>query len=219
LKSFSQARAQADVSITSLTLSEVKTKTIVPNTSATNVNDPAKKAVLMANDLKCIITVHNENDDDAYETKLVVVLPVEVSVSNLPANATVYTASPNSTFVGYVMVNLGHMYVGQNITIEFNLRNRNTEIRWVHMHSVRVRIRIPQTIIKKPSFKAMKRNLLFLVFMSAISRCAFAQPGYSADVSVASIAFTEIKIKQQPKLQSSTLAGAQPTTELIPLNI
>ena len=122
MKSFSQARAQADVSITSLTLAEVKTKTIVPNTSATNVNDPAKKAVLMANDLKCIITVHNENDDDAYETKLVVVLPVEVSVSNLPANATVYTASPNSTFVGYVMVNLGHMYVGQNITIEFNFK-------------------------------------------------------------------------------------------------
>jgi len=47
---------------------------------------------------------------------------VEVSVSNLPANATVYTASPNSTFVGYVMVNLGHMYVGQNITIEFNFK-------------------------------------------------------------------------------------------------
>ena len=121
-ETFSQARAQADVSITSLTLTEVKTKTVVPNTSATSVNSPTTKAVLVANDLKCIITVHNENDDDAYETKLVVVLPVEVSVSNLPPNATVYTASPNSTFVGYVMVNLGHMYVGQNISIEFNFK-------------------------------------------------------------------------------------------------
>ena len=127
---FSQERNQADVSISSVTLGMAPannnnatiSKPGVPTNTISNPNasQAVKNSRLMASsDLKCTITVHNENDDDAYETVLVAVLPVEVSVLSIPANATVHKNVPGSPFAGYITFNLGHMTVGQNITVEF----------------------------------------------------------------------------------------------------
>jgi len=118
-KSFSQARWQADVSITSVTIAPASIKKVPRPTD--NINKPTEKVVQAVDDnLKCTITIHNENDDDAWGTMMVVVLPVEVSVVSMPSNATldpsVTTAQP---FAGYITFNLGHMAVQQNITVEF----------------------------------------------------------------------------------------------------
>jgi hypothetical protein len=94
-----QERTQADVSISKLTL--------------TDQAKPLKTA-----NLKCTITVHNENDDDANEATLIVLVPVEVSIVSHPSNATVYTNGP---WACYLVFNLGHMTVGQDITVEFTL--------------------------------------------------------------------------------------------------
>jgi hypothetical protein len=121
---YAQARSQADVSVTSVTLGAAITKnaTIANPTKATPVTPVSGgKNIdrIIVDNLKCSITVHNENDDDAYETVLVAVLPVEVAVVSLPAGAVVHKSSPSSPFAGYITFNLGHMTVGQNITVEF----------------------------------------------------------------------------------------------------
>jgi len=120
---FAQARAQADVSITSVTIvpapslftrsAKIPNNPVIPNVPAEKVATP-----IDAN-LKCRITVHNENNDDANQTMLVVVVPVEVSIVSNPSNATVYKAGGTSPFAGYLVFNLGNMHVGQNITVEF----------------------------------------------------------------------------------------------------
>ena len=119
-----QARSQADVSVIAVTLSNASirpTTTIAnPNTGQVIKNPkPLESKITASQNLTCSITVHNENDDDAYETVLVAILPVEVDVVTKPANATVHKLSASSLFTGYVTFNLGHMTVGQNITVEF----------------------------------------------------------------------------------------------------
>ncbi|MEP6676233.1 MAG: hypothetical protein ABJA78_13810 [Ferruginibacter sp.] len=114
-----QARWQADVSITSVTITPGAVKKLTKPTD--NINKPTEKTVQAVDDnLKCSITIHNENDDDAQGTMMVVVLPVEVSVVTMPSNAkldpSVTAAQP---FAGYITFNLGHMAVQQNITVEF----------------------------------------------------------------------------------------------------
>jgi len=125
---FAQERAQADVSITSVTLNTAANNgasIAKPLSGSLPVLKPgtaeqAKNAILEAGqNLKCSVKVHNENDDDAYPTTLVVVLPVEVSAINVPSNATIHKSSSASTFTGYITFDLGHMTVGQNITVEF----------------------------------------------------------------------------------------------------
>jgi len=121
---FSQERAQADVSITSVILTDVKIKVPIKPVSehapGTIPNPgPDKLSLASSGNLKCSITVHNENDDDANQTMLVVVVPVEVSIVSNPSNATVYKAGGTSPFAGYLVFNLGNMAVGQNITVEF----------------------------------------------------------------------------------------------------
>jgi len=115
---FTQARWQADVSISSVTISPVLKKSPRPTS---NINQPQQTVTQTVDDnLKCTITVHNENDDDARGTMLLVILPVEVSIVNMPSNATldpsVTSAQP---FAGYILFNLGQMAVQQNITVEF----------------------------------------------------------------------------------------------------
>jgi hypothetical protein len=92
-----QERAQADVSISKLTLTE-PTKPTKPES------------------LKCTITVHNENDDDANEAQLIMLVPVEVSIVSHPSNASVHKSGP---WACYLIFSLGHMTVGQDITVEF----------------------------------------------------------------------------------------------------
>jgi len=117
--SLAQARWQADVSITAVTLTAGALKKAPKVTD--NINKPQEKVVQAADEnLKCTITIHNENDDDAWGTMMVVVLPVEVTVVNMPANAkldpSVTTAQP---VAGHIIFTIGHMAVGQNVTVEF----------------------------------------------------------------------------------------------------
>jgi hypothetical protein len=122
---FGQARSQADVSVIAVTLGNAPVRPIatIPNPNPTGQviknPRPVDNKLLNSQNLTCAITVHNENDDDAYETILVAILPVEVDVVTRPANATVHKLSSNSPYAGYITFNLGHMTVGQNITVEF----------------------------------------------------------------------------------------------------
>jgi hypothetical protein len=119
---FSQARWQADVSVTSVVISAAPVlKKVVRGTD--NINKPQEKVVQVVDDnLKCSITIHNENDDDAWGTMMVVVLPVEVKVVAMPANATVDKAvTATQPLAGHLIFNIGHMAVGQNVTVEFTI--------------------------------------------------------------------------------------------------
>ncbi len=118
---FSQARAQADVSITAVTIAETKPTRTVPTREFSSSTDQQGVKVPVANEnLKCSITVFSHNDDDANQTMLVVVVPVEVSIVSNPSNATVYNAGGTSPFAGYLVFSLGDMAVGQSITVEFS---------------------------------------------------------------------------------------------------
>jgi Domain of unknown function DUF11 len=117
-----QARWQADVSISSLTLAyatiarqpPILNKSRLPNPNSTGtVTPPASSNVI------CNITVHNENDDDAFGTTLVVCLPVEVSVLSMSAGGTTHTASTGTQYIAYITFDLGHMAVGQDNTVTF----------------------------------------------------------------------------------------------------
>jgi hypothetical protein len=117
--SFGQARWQADVSVVSVTITPALIKKASKPTE--NINRPTEKVVQNVGDnLKCSITIHNENDDDAQGTMMVVVLPVEVSVVALPSNAALDPAiTTTQPFAGHIIFNLGHMAVQQNVTVEF----------------------------------------------------------------------------------------------------
>jgi len=116
---FAQARWQADVSVTSVTITPVALKKVTRGTD--NINKPQEKVVQAVDDnLKCSITIHNENDDDAWGTMMVVVLPVEVTVVNMPSNAKLDpSVTATQTFAGHIIFTIGHMTVGQNVTVEF----------------------------------------------------------------------------------------------------
>ena len=119
---YSQARWQADVSVTSVTITPVPIIKKVTKPRE-NIQVPEQKITQTAGEnLKCSVTIHNENDDDARGTVLVVVLPVEVSIISIPANATV-DPSVNSTqpYAGYITFNIGQMAVQQNVTVEFTI--------------------------------------------------------------------------------------------------
>lgn len=117
--SYGQARWQADVSITSVNITPASVKKVPKPTD--NINKPSEKVIQAIDDnLKCTITIHNENDDDAWGTMMIVVLPVETSVVTMPSNATLDpSVSAAQPFTGYITFNLGQMAVQQNITVEF----------------------------------------------------------------------------------------------------
>ena len=116
---FAQARWQADVSVTAVTITPAALKKVARPTD--NINKPQEKIVQAVDDnLKCSITIHNENDDDAWGTMMVVVLPVEVTVVSMPSNAKLDpSVTATQTFAGHIIFNIGHMAVGQNVTVEF----------------------------------------------------------------------------------------------------
>ncbi len=116
---FAQARWQADVSVTAVTITAGTLKKVPRGTE--NINKPQEKVVQAVDDnLKCSITIHNENDDDAWGTMMVVVLPVEVTVVSMPSNAKLDpSVTATQTFAGHIIFNIGHMAVGQNVTVEF----------------------------------------------------------------------------------------------------
>jgi|SRR5882724_10739440 len=107
-----QERWQADVSVTSVTLTDLTNSRVAPPKTYTG-------ATPLPN-IKCSITVHNENDDDAWNTLLVVTLPVEVSAVNIPSNASLdKSVTSTQHFCGNITFNIGHIAVGQNVTVEF----------------------------------------------------------------------------------------------------
>ena len=119
---FAQARWQADVSIASVAI--VSSPNLKKTSRGTdNINKPQQKVVQAGEEnLKCAITIHNENDDDAWGTMMVVVLPVEVTVISLPANAALdKSVTATQPVAGHIIFNIGHMTVGQNVTVEFTM--------------------------------------------------------------------------------------------------
>jgi hypothetical protein len=124
LDTFAQERWQADMSVTSISIIPapvIKKPANIRSGQPVITETPALKttAPIDAN-LKCSITLHNENDDDAWGTMLVVTLPVEVTVVSMPSNA---KADPSVTatqpIAGHLIFTIGHMAVGQNVTVEF----------------------------------------------------------------------------------------------------
>src|SRR5258706_1723779 len=117
---FTQARWQADVSVTSVTITPVLRK--APRVT-NNINQPQQNVVQSVDDnLKCTITIHNENDDDASGTMMVVVLPVEVSVVAMPSNAKLDpSVTATQPFARHIIFTIGHMAVQQNVTVEFTI--------------------------------------------------------------------------------------------------
>ncbi|MDP4264181.1 MAG: hypothetical protein Q8941_16755 [Bacteroidota bacterium] len=116
-----QERWQADVSVTSVTLGNAtitKQPPILNNPKIPAATNSSTTTPATSSNLKCSITVHNENDDDAYGTTLVVVLPVEVSVISMSPGGTTHTASTGNQYIAYITFDLGHMTVGQNSTVE-----------------------------------------------------------------------------------------------------
>ena len=116
---FAQARWQADVSVTNVSITAGVLKKVPKLTN--NINKPQEKIVQAVDDnLKCSVTLHNENDDDAWGTMMVGVLPVEVTVVNMPSNAKLDpSVTATQSFAGHIIFNIGHMAVGQNVTVEF----------------------------------------------------------------------------------------------------
>lgn len=120
LASFSQARTQADVNITAVTLTAGKlSRATTTGEFSSSKNQPGVKVVPPTENIKCAVSVHSYWDDDASQAMLIVVLPVEVSIVSYPANATVYKAGGTSPWAGYIVFSLGDMAVQQTITVEF----------------------------------------------------------------------------------------------------
>lgn len=128
INGFAQARSQADVNITAVTITPTKpSRAITTGDFSASGIERGVKIVAPAENLKCAVTVHSYWDDDAQDAMLVVVLPVEVSVVSAPANATVYKAGGGtSPWAGYIVFNLGNMAVQQSITVEFTFTKSST---------------------------------------------------------------------------------------------
>jgi hypothetical protein len=123
---FAQARAQADVNITAVALTAVKT-TRATTSGGLGTKEQPLKVVAPTENLKCAVTVHSYWDDNASDAKLIVVLPVEVSIVSIPTNATAYKAGGGtSPWTGYLVFNLGDMAVQQSITVEFTFTKSTT---------------------------------------------------------------------------------------------
>ena len=128
INGFAQARAQADVNITAVTITAAKpSRSTTTGEFSTSRDQPGVKVVPGAENLKCAITVHSYWDDDAQEAMLVVVVPVEVSIVSAPSNATVYkSGGGGSPWAGYLVFSLGNMAVQQSITVEFTFTKSPT---------------------------------------------------------------------------------------------
>jgi hypothetical protein len=125
----SQARAQADVNITSVTVTadkRVRPTVVETPPSKTQPGQPAVRVIPPPEVLRCSVTVHSYWDDDASQAMLVVVVPVEVSIVSHPPNAVVYKAGGTSPWAGYIVFSLGDMAVQQKITVEFTFTKSTT---------------------------------------------------------------------------------------------
>jgi hypothetical protein len=124
---FAQARAQADVNITAVSITAAKlSRPATIGEFSTSRDQPGVKVVPPTENLKCAVTVHSYWDDDASDAKLIVVLPVEVSIVSMPSNATAYKAGGASPWTGYLVFSLGDMAVQQSITVEFTFTKSTT---------------------------------------------------------------------------------------------
>lgn len=105
----SQGLAKADLSITSIIIG--------PDLAVRGGNRPDAKVNF--GNLKCTITVHNENGGLAFQTKLVVLLPVETTIISNLNSSTEYRSNGNRGSLGSLLIDLSHIGVGQDRLIEF----------------------------------------------------------------------------------------------------
>jgi hypothetical protein len=112
-----QERAQADIKISALTLTQPVKKNTARLDNPQPVSNPPKPEE--ADPVQCSITVHNDNDGEAHQAMLTVVMPVEVAVISHPTNATVVKFG-STPYTGYLVFNLGNIKVGQSITVQFS---------------------------------------------------------------------------------------------------
>jgi hypothetical protein len=121
---WAQPGQQADISITSVTITELKPR--VPgkflNAQLTPVGTPpAPKQAAPLNDLKCTITVHNENGGIAFGATLIVLLPIDVTIVSNPFIATINRAGPQNRtgMPGSLVFEFPEISSGDDRTIEF----------------------------------------------------------------------------------------------------
>ena len=119
-----QPGQQADISITSVSITELKPK--VPgkflNAQLTPIGTPpAPRPAAPLNDLKCTITVHNENGGLAFGATLVVLVPVDVTIVSNPFVATINRAGPQNRtgMPGSLVFEFAGISSGDDRTIEF----------------------------------------------------------------------------------------------------
>jgi hypothetical protein len=114
-----QERSQADIKISALTLTQAPVKKTTTRLDNPQPVSKTPNALEDADPIQCSITVHNDNDDNAYQAMLTVTVPVEVAMINSPSNATVVKHG-SSPYTGYLVFNLGNMKVGQSVTVQFS---------------------------------------------------------------------------------------------------
>lgn len=107
----SQVLEKADVSIKTLTI----TSTFVAR------GGQVFNAKANFGELKCTIIIQNENGGYANQTKLVVVLPVDITIVSNPHNPIMYRSGSDyrTGWPGSLVFDLHNMSVGQDKTIEF----------------------------------------------------------------------------------------------------
>jgi hypothetical protein len=113
-----------DISITSLSITEIKSKVPVKyqNVQLTPVGTPpAVQSPAPLNDLKCTISVHNGNGGLAFGSTLIVLLPVDVNIVSNPSNATINRTDPQNRtgMPGSLIFNFDAISSGDTRTIEF----------------------------------------------------------------------------------------------------
>ena len=122
----SQAMAQqqagnSDISINALSLNAVTTlkKVRTLGNTANPTSNPVAITPVSTDTLKCIITVNNVSNTNAYGAKLIVVLPAKADVITLPSNATKVNERGISAWPAYVQFDLAVVFPNQVITVEF----------------------------------------------------------------------------------------------------
>ena len=107
----SQLTGKADLSITSVSIADDITK---------RGGDPINAKTTFAN-LKCTITIHNESNSLANQTKLVVVLPVDITIVSNQNNSTTYVSGNGNRggWPGSLLIDLFNVSPGQDRIIEF----------------------------------------------------------------------------------------------------
>jgi hypothetical protein len=122
-----QPSGYPDISISALSLTAAGPVKKAPAIS-NNANSSNHPVTITASDniLKCSITVSNASNKGAFNVKLIVVLPAEVTLGTLPLSARVINERGVSAWPGYIQFELFSMAANQDITLEFTFNKLAT---------------------------------------------------------------------------------------------